>query len=163
MLKSVHHVPEHLSTMSPDCTPQRGEGENRSSALTRRKPVRCPNVEHHSLPSPLPSPQRGEGENRSAALTLSAIYSPHPGLYTPKGRGGKPVRCLNEEKTGPLPNVEHHSLPSPLWGEGQGEGQGKAPRFTCPPRSATMPALKVRDLPLPRHLVRADLTCHQNE
>lgn len=36
-------------------------------------------------------------------------------------------------------------------------------RFTSPPRSATMPALKVGDLPLPLHLVHADLTCHQNE
>ncbi|HCM9126154.1 hypothetical protein QRZ06_12140 [Enterobacter asburiae] len=37
------------------------------------------------------------------------------------------------------------------------------PRFTSPHRSATMPALKVGDLPLPLHLVHADLTCHQNE
>ncbi|RAL75072.1 hypothetical protein CSC35_3621 [Enterobacter hormaechei] len=36
-------------------------------------------------------------------------------------------------------------------------------RFTSPPRSATMPALKVGDLPLPLHQVHADLTCHQNE
>ena len=35
--------------------------------------------------------------------------------------------------------------------------------FTSLPRSATMPALKVGDLPLPLHRVHADLTCHQNE
>ncbi len=35
--------------------------------------------------------------------------------------------------------------------------------FTSLPRSATIPALKVGDLPLPLHLVHADLTCHQNE
>ena len=35
--------------------------------------------------------------------------------------------------------------------------------FTSLPRSATMPALKVGDLPLPLHQVHADLTCHQNE
>jgi len=29
VLKSVHHVPEHLSTMSPDRTPWKGEGEKR--------------------------------------------------------------------------------------------------------------------------------------
>ena len=40
---------------------------------------------------------------------------------------------------------------------------GLTRHFTSLPRSATMPALKVGDLPLPLHLVHADLTCHQNE
>ena len=42
-------------------------------------------------------------------------------------------------------------------------GEGEEQSFTSLPRSATMPALKVGDLPLPLHRVHADLTCHQNE
>ncbi|RAZ71909.1 hypothetical protein DP202_00225 [Enterobacter cloacae] len=46
---------------------------------------------------------------------------------------------------------------------GSGEAATRHNHFTSPSRSATMPALKVGDLPLPLHLVHADLTCHQNE
>ncbi|CZX22231.1 Uncharacterised protein [Enterobacter hormaechei] len=51
-----------------------------------------------------------------------------------------------------------------LWGTLSPKGERvRVRRFTSPPRSATMPALKVGDLPLPLHQVHADLTCHQNE